>query len=456
MAEVSELPLNKDVKSNEFSNIVKNISETINNCQTLDEFNEFKSNWNKQNKIISLWGIFASYFEDQEEWEKLKKELQSFVIDVRNKVMHHRPIRFDILKKLEELQKKLITIFDSAKPQLSEVDKQEVKQKTERILNSSHLDNLIKQTSSRLTSNLMEDLVKQASIPPMRSNLDNLIKQTSSRLTSNLMEDLVKQASIPPMRSNLDNLIKQTSSRLTSNLMEDLVKQASIPPARSNLDNLMKQTSSRLTSNLMEDLVKQASIPPARSNLDNLMKQTSSRLTSNLMEDLVKQASIPPMRSNLDNLIEQTSSRLTSNLMEDLIPKTSIPPARSNFNDLIEQTSSRLTSNPMEDLIKQAYISPIPSNLDNLIKQISKPSIYPNYSQDNFTKIFSSFQNHTTSDGEEKNIEEFYEDEDEIDSVLLEQSIEENDDSFVSFDSVIEGYNKLHGTNFDEENLVNG
>ena len=424
MAEVSELPLNKDVKSNEFSNIVKNISETINNCQTLDEFNEFKSNWNKQNKIISLWGIFASYFEDQEEWEKLKKELQSFVIDVRNKVMHHRPIRFDILKKLEELQKKLITIFDSAKPQLSEVDKQEVKQKTERILNSSHLDNLIKQTSSRLTSNLMEDLVKQASIPPMRSNLDNLIKQTSSRLTSNLMEDLVKQASIPPMRSNLDNLIKQTSSRLTSNLMEDLVKQASIPPARSNLDNLMKQT--------------------------------SSRLTSSLMEDLVKQASIPPMRSNLDNLIEQTSSRLTSNLMEDLIPKTSIPPARSNFNDLIEQTSSRLTSNPMEDLIKQAYISPIPSNLDNLIKQISKPSIYPNYSQDNFTKIFSSFQNHTTSDGEEKNIEEFYEDEDEIDSVLLEQSIEENDDSFVSFDSVIEGYNKLHGTNFDEENLVNG
>jgi hypothetical protein len=174
----------------------------------------------------------------------------------------------------------------------------------------------------------------------------------------------------------------------------------------------------------MEDLVKQASIPPARSNLDNLMKQTSSRLTSSLMEDLVKQASIPPMRSNLDNLIEQTSSRLTSN--------------------------------PMEDLIKQAYISPIPSNLDNLIKQISKPSIYPNYSQDNFTKIFSSFQNHTTSDGEEKNIEEFYEDEDEIDSVLLEQSIEENDDSFVSFDSVIEGYNKLHGTNFDEENLVNG
>jgi len=46
--------------------------------------------------------------------------------------------------------------------------------------------------------------------------------------------------------------------------------------------------------------------------------------------------------------------------------------------------------------------------------------------------------------------------EDEIDSVLLSQTISEHDGSFVSFNSVIEGYNKLHGTNFDEENLVNG
>lgn len=46
--------------------------------------------------------------------------------------------------------------------------------------------------------------------------------------------------------------------------------------------------------------------------------------------------------------------------------------------------------------------------------------------------------------------------EDEIDSDLLAQAISEHDGSFVSFHNVIEGYNQLHGTNFDEENLVNG
>jgi hypothetical protein len=46
--------------------------------------------------------------------------------------------------------------------------------------------------------------------------------------------------------------------------------------------------------------------------------------------------------------------------------------------------------------------------------------------------------------------------EDEADSILLAQAISEHDGSFLSFDSVIAGYNKLHGTNFDEENLVNG
>ena len=46
--------------------------------------------------------------------------------------------------------------------------------------------------------------------------------------------------------------------------------------------------------------------------------------------------------------------------------------------------------------------------------------------------------------------------EDETDAILLAQAISEHDGSFISFDSVIEGYNKLHGTNFDEENLVNG
>ena len=46
--------------------------------------------------------------------------------------------------------------------------------------------------------------------------------------------------------------------------------------------------------------------------------------------------------------------------------------------------------------------------------------------------------------------------EDEADSILLAQAISEHDGSFVSFNNVIEGYNQLHGTNFDEENLVNG
>ena len=69
----------------------------------------------------------------RKQWDDLKKELENFVINVRNKVMHHRPIRFYEIKTLEKVQQKFIIVFDSAKNELSEQQRSEAQQEIQEI-----------------------------------------------------------------------------------------------------------------------------------------------------------------------------------------------------------------------------------------------------------------------------------------------------------------------------------
>ncbi len=41
------------------------------------------------------------------------------------------------------------------------------------------------------------------------------------------------------------------------------------------------------------------------------------------------------------------------------------------------------------------------------------------------------------------------------DAEMMLRAIEEHDGEFVTIEEVIEGYNKLHGTNFNIENIIN-
>ena len=108
----------------------KEFDQLLQDCHSFDDL---KLKWNQKKKVLSYWEIFSKYFNDRQQWDDFKKKLEGVVIKVRNKVMHHRPVRFYLIQQLEDIKKELIKVFDSAKPELSEEERIEAQQEIQEI-----------------------------------------------------------------------------------------------------------------------------------------------------------------------------------------------------------------------------------------------------------------------------------------------------------------------------------
>ncbi len=74
---------------------------------------------------FSFWdNVFARYFEDSQKWSDLKKELD-WIISMRHKVMHHRPVHYGELKRLQKKKDELGTLLASKSP-LSKQERMEI------------------------------------------------------------------------------------------------------------------------------------------------------------------------------------------------------------------------------------------------------------------------------------------------------------------------------------------
>jgi len=101
----------------------------LSDCSSIEEFRE---NLAEKTHEISLWDeVFARYFEDADEWKELAESLTDFVIPVRNKVMHHRPMYLWQLRKLEETEQVVDTLLASAVAELSEEERAEARRVSE-------------------------------------------------------------------------------------------------------------------------------------------------------------------------------------------------------------------------------------------------------------------------------------------------------------------------------------
>ncbi|MBD1833462.1 hypothetical protein H6F61_12430 [Cyanobacteria bacterium FACHB-472] len=103
---------------------VSDLAELLLDCESLEEVRAKLINKTKKNVF---WDVFAQYFEDKKQWEKLKKSI-NYVINERHKVMHHRPIRFGAIKALQAKKQEIFALLDGAKPELSETERIEAKQ----------------------------------------------------------------------------------------------------------------------------------------------------------------------------------------------------------------------------------------------------------------------------------------------------------------------------------------
>lgn len=73
----------------------------------------------------SFWHeVFSRYFRSEEDWQ-MAERLLAFIIPVRHKVMHHRPMRLGELETLRQKARQLDGIIQSTKPQLTEPDLKE-------------------------------------------------------------------------------------------------------------------------------------------------------------------------------------------------------------------------------------------------------------------------------------------------------------------------------------------
>jgi hypothetical protein len=80
--------------------------------ETVPDVNALRSRLEAKTKSFSFWeDIFTCYFKDLEEWHQFQDDLRR-VIQIRNKVMHHRPFAYSELLKLQDEKGRIIEFLE--------------------------------------------------------------------------------------------------------------------------------------------------------------------------------------------------------------------------------------------------------------------------------------------------------------------------------------------------------
>lgn len=105
------------------------VGEFINLLQDCESIEQLLNKLNMNTQKISLWEhVFSRYFIDKEKSIDLGIDLREKIIPLRNKVMHHRPIRLFELDIAKEVERKTKALLKTAKAKLSEGERENAKQ----------------------------------------------------------------------------------------------------------------------------------------------------------------------------------------------------------------------------------------------------------------------------------------------------------------------------------------
>jgi len=104
--------------------------ELLSDCESVAEV---RNKLIKKTNKFAFWDVFARYFLDEKEWQKLKRTI-NFVIKERHKVMHHRPIRLGVIEALLTKKEEIFALLDTAKSELSEKDRIETSRDWQKVM----------------------------------------------------------------------------------------------------------------------------------------------------------------------------------------------------------------------------------------------------------------------------------------------------------------------------------
>jgi len=168
--------------------------EILSDCSSLEDLQKKLA---EKTRKVSLWDeVFARYFDDVDKWKELTKTFTNFVIDVRNKVMHHRPMHLWELRKLQETKQSIDTLLASAVAELSEQGRAEARKVSEEWSRAlAHtLDELIRSTFPTASNIIAPFLKQQADLSQMLSGvLGEAVALPTLPAVGDIMEPFLKQ-----------------------------------------------------------------------------------------------------------------------------------------------------------------------------------------------------------------------------------------------------------------------
>ena len=197
---------------------VSDLLELFSDCESVTEV---KNNLIEKTTKFAFWDVFARYFQDKKEWDKIKK-LINFVINERHKVMHHRPIRLGVINALLTKKEEIFALLDAAKPELSEKERIEAKQDIQeawdrRTILQEYIQDwqkLIEQATQPPKD--WQKLMEQAAQPP--KDWQKLVEQAAQPAKD--WQKLIEQAAQPPV--DLTKLNDKPEFKQEKNLSSDI------------------------------------------------------------------------------------------------------------------------------------------------------------------------------------------------------------------------------------------
>jgi len=197
---------------------VSDLLELFSDCESVTEV---KNNLIEKTTKFAFWDVFARYFQDKKEWDKLKKSI-NFVINERHKVMHHRPIRLGVINALLTKKEEIFALLDAAKPELSEKERIEAKQDIQeawdrRTILQEYIQDwqkLIEQATQPPKD--WQKLMEQAAQPP--KDWQKLVEQAAQPAKD--WQKLIEQAAQPPV--DLTKLNDKPEFKQEKNLSSDI------------------------------------------------------------------------------------------------------------------------------------------------------------------------------------------------------------------------------------------
>jgi len=207
------------------------ITELLSKCSSIEDI---KQEVNNRRRIISFWDdIFSGYFDDKNAWIQLEKNIYDQIIPIRNKVMHHRLIRDHDLQELKECRDEMKNLLDSAKPNLSDVELEEIQPSVKTIMKSIMAIDVMKgamlaskaiQSSDSFMKSIMAiDLMNGA------MSASKAIQSSNSFMKSIMAIDLMNGAMSDSKAIQPDSIIKAMSA--TAAINSELLKAMSATAA---------------------------------------------------------------------------------------------------------------------------------------------------------------------------------------------------------------------------------